>query len=1485
MFKHYFNMAILYMCLYGKEDLITENSIRKLNFTDKTFDSDDVLRIANFIKLHKDSPEKNSRITHYTTTKKGTHRQNSAFNPRSFAAYFYGATYNTWYEKNKSYGSKPSSPDTANLSGNCLSFISLFPPTNQAFEKLLICALTKDNIEETLINSIIDKINSKDMTWFFDVYRVAIRKDPGYFESDTDRTDLTVLDRFAKVEESCEQIYSEQIEKYNKEKANKEKTTVTSVDDNTDIHQLAVDWFKTQSSTGRYDSYGKTKGKRRIKEIKNKLDTDDGEPRYLIDIIFDGSDNTHSINLCGKGGSGKTFQILHAIDKILNERPTILPFYIPLSSLEFSDLRKNCIIEYLVREDEFPKDLVKKTLDEYKSNLILFADGLNEISDPKIRRKIAIDICNLRQKYKTRFLVSSRLNYSDLFNTLDYGDDSRFKKAEVLDLTEAQINEYFTKINCSVSYKDVPVQTRKLLETPQGCVMYAELIGSDLENTMNITSLGRLLECYCNSLLGVASNSQFNSFEKPLMEIGYNMVLHGWFKISEDEIMALDNITTEELNILFSDTSPTWSIFVKNDDKYEFTHQNYRDLYCAKKFALLINAMSPKTLSQDLESIFVTNNITMNDEILELTSAFIEDGRTSIQTIIDIIRQNEDILTGNYKGNYDFPLSRLIRIYAFAHENNISGLDLSKLDLTEVCLNGYELYDRKSDKGINLSDAKINYNTILKVGFPTGSSAICSFIQNNKTYIIAFDRTTAMIIDVEENQKQLVRNLDDYGWVNYALPTTIKGKSCILLGCDSGKLAVFYPVLSGNSIKEFFVDTKIKSKDGIQSIVQFKRNDMDYFAFCNTDGWIFFYNCSNDQLLDPISVCNEEERLNVINEWKDYASKSTIDPKMFVACRMDYDEPNNQLIVSFGNKLYKVDLKSDEFDITEYEIDWKYQVPRLIKDIKITPNYIFINEVDAISVIHNRVKCWEFVIDQKAHLSYREKYLREILKLDKEFIEDVLAFEKKNSTPFDGKITSFHFQKFSSIPANFYHQEEGVLVGIKTSKEVLYKQLPQFFEIRIRSSCKSITKNSAFTTIHTNQSLATHTGVYYKLKSIPDTILLATTSDDRSLDLIAPHNEEFVPQHIEGAYNGVRHIEIIDDKHFVCAQYDGTLILFSHDKYHVKNEIRRVLLWKVSNVIKPHHDWVWEVKSFEEWTEKEQKVVSCSYDGTVRITDFSNSESSIPIIKTTQHIRGVYKEGCNIWAYSSEALYHAEYKGEDKWVSDEPYDEKKLGVDGLNINLLENLGNDAPYVFYNSGVDAQGNNTQGYIAILADRSKLTTIITCESGVFLRKIKPYHFNGNDYLFVAGTKDKVAYIAIYQKTDNEYISPPISVCCPSSTPDDFIIVDLEIGRFVIFVSRNKICFCKVDDDMNLTSSDYDFDVDGRPLCISSRGDLILVGLLNGKILKITFSDNGFKCSDFVFTHANLYSTPNVDIGGCDIQDDEATFFDQLKDYFSI
>lgn len=1465
MFKHYFNMAILYMCLYGKENFIPTDAqkdngyqVIPLHFT--VANDSFKIKLEDYIYLYTSAPG-------ITTS-----------NPRALTCYFYGVTK---FANRTGYGAgnilRRSRGTINEIKGYCSSFIEMYSPKD-GFKSKLITALYKDGYNDQFIRNILIKIENKDNSWFYTLYYEAINKEAGYFESDTDRTDVTVLDRFDEIEKSCEKVYSELVDEYNKPKEKEDKALPASgADDNTDIHQLAVDWFNTQSSTGRYRGYGKSKGKRQIKEIKNKLDTADSEPRYLIDIIFDESDNTHSINLCGKGGSGKTFQILRSIDTILNDKPTILPFYIPLSSLEFSDSKSNCIVEYLANEVGFLSiDQTKKTLKKKGTSIILFADGLNEISDPAIRRKIAIDICQLRQKYKTRFLVSSRQDHTDLFNTLNYGEDKYFIKAEVLDLSEEQINEYFLKVKCSVMYEDVPVPTRKLLHTPQGCVMYAELIGSDLENTIKIQSLGELLECYCNSILGVDSHSQSNQYEKPLMEIGYHMVLNGWFNISEEEIEELENISSEDKRILLSDKSPTWSIFIKNNNgDFEFTHQNYRDLFCAKKFASLIKKISSKTLSHDLESIFVTNNVTMNDEILELTSAFIGNGRTSIQSIIDIVRENVDNLTGKYADNYDFPLSVLIRIYAFSHNNNISDLNLSDLDLTEVCLNGYELYDRESEKGTELFGATINFNTVLKVGFPTGSSAICTFVNNDKTYIAAFDRTTAMIIDIEENQRQLVRNLSDYGWVNIAYPTEMNGEVCILLGCDSGKVVVFYPNRLENIPKLLLFDTNVKSEDGIQSIIQVKKDNIEYWLFTNTDGWVFVYDCSNNILLDPISVCdNEQERLGVIDAWNKY------DSKMIIACRMDYDKANNQVLISFGNKVYRMDLASDGFKVTEYNIEWNYQTPRLIKDIKVTQSYIFINEIDAISVIRNGIKTWEFVINQDKRLADRELFLRNVFKLDEAMIQEVIAAEKSISTAYGKKIKNFYFQKFSTIPDGLYKKEEGVLVGIKTPNESLYKQLPQFIEIKVRSSCKSIVKHNNITPIHTNQTLATQTGVYYKLKSMPDTILLATTSDDRSIDLIAPHAEEFVPQHIEGAYNGVRDIEFIDDTHFVCAQYDGSLILFSLIKKNNKKSS-----WRLTNVIKSHHGWVWKAGLYDEWSDENQRVVSCSYDGTVRITDFSNSETSVPIIKASQPIRGVYRKGSDIWAFSPQSMYHARF-AEDKWISDDAYDENDFGISQLNISLIADLDNDVPFVFYNTG-----KGTQGYIAAFENHSKLINKITCEEGVFLRKIKQYFYKENDYMVVVGSKDKMAYVALYQRADSNYLPEPVSSCSmSSSTPNDFTIVNSKWGDYIIIVnSNNSITTCRINADLSLTEDKLLTNLTGQPLCITSNGDLILVGLLNGKILQVVMTDNSensfnFSYKDFAFTHANLYSTPNVDLSECEIQDEES-FKAQLKDYFSF
>ncbi len=60
---------------------------------------------------------------------------------------------------------------------------------------------------------------------------------------------------------------------------------------------------------------------------------------------------------------------------------------------------------------------------------------------------------------------------------------------------------------------------------------------------------------------------------------------------------------------------------------FEFSHQNFRDNYCAQAFSDKLKAISSSDkLISTLEekNTFVNNNITTNDEILELVSSFID---------------------------------------------------------------------------------------------------------------------------------------------------------------------------------------------------------------------------------------------------------------------------------------------------------------------------------------------------------------------------------------------------------------------------------------------------------------------------------------------------------------------------------------------------------------------------------------------------------------------------------------------------------------------------------------------------------------------------------------------------------------------------------------------------------------------------------------------------------------------------------------------
>ena len=1267
---------------------------------------------------------------------------------------------------------------------------------------------------------------------------------------------------------------------------------------------IASNWLETQKRTGRYRGYFYTREHGEITEIKNKLLAKDGREMDLYDMLFHYNENNlHSVNLTGKGGSGKSFQILRCIEKVFEMNDQTVPIYVPLSSLGYDTIIPgNCFISFLHKNVGFENP--EQDLSALESDAIIFADGLNEISDPDMRHKIARDICELRQRYRTRFLISSRQDHTALFNSLNYGEDKHFTRAKVLELDAVQIDNYLEKVHCCIRYHDIPFAIRSLLKTPQGLVMYAELVGSDLQSVDGIDSLGKLLESYCSSILGIDNRTASLQYESILQRIAYAMVLDETFVIGRDRLVDL--IGESSIMKLLEETSPTISVFTLNDEsdseEFTFTHQNYRDYYCAKHFANQINDIQKNNISQKLTEIFKVNNVTTNDEILELTSAFLSDEKASIQRVIDVLRATQGTLEGAFSNNYDFPLKVLIRIFAYAHNNCIAGLNLSYLNLTEVCLNGYALFSADGIKHIELSGSHINLNTFLRPGLPTASSTVCKYKLEDKTYVAVFASKTAMIIDIEENQVQMVRSLPDYGWVNCALVTEYHGSVCILLGCEKDCIALFDPHRLDEKPKRKLIETSYKSDGGIETMIRVSCNGNDYIVFCNTDGVIFIrklYCESNDEMLE-FHLWDSPDKLDAV---KALYKKND----MHLACHCALDAPNNRIVIAFGRRLYYIDCNHLSQGVCEYPVNWKGLFPELIKDIRITENFIFLNEGNVISIFSKKdpkpLKIWEYIISRDSVEQQHRTKLQSIKKLTTNDIEQAIKYERTHSQSFEGDIADFFFTKFSPVPSEYYPGEEAVLVGVKTPDKNFYKLIPDFFEIRIKSSDVNATEVKVVP-IPGEQRLATFTGEYYKLQSAPSAIHIATTSDDRSVDLITPHNEEIAPLHIQGAYNGVRDLRIVDPDNIVCALYDGAVIhlrketsAYMNDEFDVlddldlfessdsfdsivPDEMESVSHeeWIVENVVKVHNEWVWRIEPFAWHTAGLRSVISCSHDRTVKQTELSTGTVGPPIIQGSQVLLDFYttQDQKDVWAISQNYIYHAQRNG-DSWAETIPY-----FAEQFQFRVLLDLGDDYPYVFYNSG-----NGTQGYIAQLEENHGLRPVIICERSVFIRKMYTARIGDREYLFIAGTDNKKAYLAAYLKENRDSFNFVSSCCIQEGTEaNDFALVDSEYGLTAVIVCKNnRILLCQINSDAQLCPMNTFADVQGQPMCVDAREDFILVGLLNGEIKRIQLTESGCTVSDFAVTHADLLADHRIDLRNCTIIDDKLKFEQQLKAYFTI
>lgn len=1279
--------------------------------------------------------------------------------------------------------------------------------------------------------------------------------------------------------------------------------------------KIAKAWFTAKKGTGRYNGYFETRHGNPIHNLRNKLAVDEKGEYALFDILFPNeTENKDSVNLCGRGGSGKTYQIFHCIEDIFRGKTTndkleevdisgvvknVIPIYIPLNSLEEGN--GNCIISFLAKEvwqmKSAPENIVK-VLHDNAENVLIFADGLNEITDPNMRKKIAGDICNLRQLHRTRFLVSSRIDHTNIFNSLNYGSDQIFTKASVLDLTPLQIDTYFEDVRCDARYMDVPVNTRKLLKTPQGCVMFADYVGSHSSLIKKIESLGQLISDYSRRLLDIKIGIQTEEIENILKKIAHHMLLSDSFKISWTEIKNL--LDADEMKLLLENRSNIESVFSSyngdSHDYFEFSHQNFRDNYCALSYSDRLKSIRTAdglfaVLSDG--TTFVNNNITTNDEVLELVSASI-DGET-IQEIIDMIRSNATGVGDVYGDGYYFPLSILIRIFAFSHGNCLADLDLSDLDLTKVSLNGYELFDREGCGSINLSGATINANTFLKTALQTASSTICKYELKNKTYITAFATTTAVIIDIEKNQLEVIRDMPDYGWVNCAVPRKYNGQMCIFLGCRNGNVALFHPEKERNFRKEIFITTKNPDRSGetvgeIETIVFPVWGEQEYIVFCNSNGEVFYRELYPTDGLEckKISLCENREELNSV---RDRFTAKDWDMTCRLSLRRD------SIIAGFGDTLFnlKFDKKSKKLSKSAIPIRREREKPYLILDVHTTDNYIFVNEGDLVSIIaHSRM------------LGIKQK--------------EICVFEISDTLPgsiarhhFNDKSQNnidFYFNSFSEVPCGIYTGKdavEAVLVGIKAYHSASYDQLPQFFEIGMKIGGRNI-DSLTITEMRNEQKLATHTGVYYLLNS---TVHLATTCDDRSIDLQTPHNEEIATVHKSGAYNGVHSISILDSTHIICALYDGNAVLITCDKISKDDDFddddfdddfsedftfqEKPCVWSVKNVRKIHRNWVWKICAYdyENWSDKNSSIVTCSYDKTVALSDFRSHASPQEIVHGNKPILDFYipsSDNRSIWAISESHIYYSHLRN-GEWE----YDSNPISaIDGTYFRaIVENTGSDTenntPLVFYNSGNGSDGwlgKVVQGYVTPFKNLGR---------NVFIRQMKNHSVDGVNHLFAVGELDKKAYVAIYKVLSHDDYEPVSSMSIEGATgANSFSYVALNDSRLMFVMSKNNlVSVLKLDENLQISPDIETVSVPAQPMCIDSYIDengesLILVGLLNGQIMRLQADGlTKISASEFITTHADLIADPDINLSSCKFEDDSAkkSFIRQLKDYFTI
>jgi WD40 repeat protein len=468
------------------------------------------------------------------------------------------------------------------------------------------------------------------------------------------------------------------------------------------------------------------------------------------------------LSLCGIGGLGKTVSLL-------NLSVDTFKLYVPLRVLRGTKTVMSYIKERTLesKEELFNElmNLVNSSSkeDDTRPPLILILDGLNETNEDT-RKCVVEEITHFWALRRVQIVVSSRYDASTDFLSIE------MHKLQLETLTRQKIREYLIK--AGVVIPEANNRIWNVIDTPLMLNLYArsENIKNRQSNVEYVdfvrpTNAGSIIWNYLQSEVLLYTES-YRSIILPIIAaefvapyIAYRMQQN--YTVSDSEmrnlIRSAIKLFDEEMNnsslpariqeivdtneggkdslsvaLLYKALTEGISLFRKNDGMVQFIHQGFRDALAA----IHILQSAQCVLDKVPASWKNTPNEYVTDYMVDLLQNSENSKGLIWEKIWELHREKEAV----ERTDNGF-VRRMLTLHKGAYGNDVSQVNFSGLDLSEVSLTGYSLVGAPADHFVK---AKIGDGTFRGDGH---GMTVCSLGWNrNGTKLLSASNDCLMLI-------------------------------------------------------------------------------------------------------------------------------------------------------------------------------------------------------------------------------------------------------------------------------------------------------------------------------------------------------------------------------------------------------------------------------------------------------------------------------------------------------------------------------------------------------------------------------------------------------------------------------------------------------------------------------------------------------------------------------------------------------------------